>query len=266
MRLLRRFRCRIRSAKPLPHSLRNTMLKPDSTSGSAIARIPRRWRAADLSEETIMSDPENLLARWSRRKSDSRPDARGVDAPVQDSQAVASDAGVVAPGETPPVDLASLPALDSIGAETDLRAFLGRGVPAELTRAALRRGWSADPAIRDFIGLSENSWDFNAPGGIPGFGTLDAGEIQKLLAQLTGEGETTAPTSTAPPPLQQAASPPTECAAGSEVPREVSANDLDSGSGQSAVGHSVSVQNVSEDGVNAATSTAQSIDDGDGRT
>jgi hypothetical protein len=213
----------------------------------------------------MMSDPENLLARWSRRKSDSRTDARGVDAPVQDSAAVASDAGVVAPGEIPAVDLASLPTLDSIGAQTDLRAFLGRGVPAELTRAALRRGWSADPAIRDFIGLSENSWDFNAPGGIPGFGALDPGEIQKLLAQLTGEGETIAPTSTAPPPLEQTASQPAECAAGSELSQQVSANDMDSTSAQGAERHSVSAQNVSDDSVNAATATAQSIDDGDGR-
>ena len=213
----------------------------------------------------MMSDPENLLARWSRRKSDSRSDARGVDAPVQDSQAVASDAGVVAPGETPPVDLASLPTLDSIGAETDLRAFLGRGVPAELTRAALRRGWSADPAIRDFIGLSENSWDFNAPGGIPGFGTLDPGEIQKLLAQLTGEGESIAPTSTAASPLEQAAFRPAECAASSELPQEISANAMDSASTQTAKDHSVSAQDVSEDGVNTATATAQPIDDGDGR-
>ena|SRR5437868_2471234 len=27
----------------------------------------------------------------------------------------------------------------------------------------------ADPAIRDFIGLSENAWDFTAPNGVPGF-------------------------------------------------------------------------------------------------
>jgi hypothetical protein len=41
--------------------------------------------------------------------------------------------------------------------------------PADLTRATLRRAWSADPAMRGFIGLSENSWDFNATDGVPGF-------------------------------------------------------------------------------------------------
>src|SRR6185437_8509997 len=170
------------------------MLKRYSTSGSATARIPRRWRAADLSEGTTMSDPENLLARWSRRKSDSRADARDVDATVRDAEAAAPGLGSAPPAEAAlPVDLASLPALDSIGPGTDLRAFLGRGVPAELARVALRRGWSADPAIRDFVGLSENSWDFNAPGGIPGFGALEPGEVQRLLARLTGEAEMNEP-------------------------------------------------------------------------
>ena len=87
-----------------------------------------------------MSDPENLLARWSRRKSDSRADARDVDATVKDAGAVAPGLGSALPAETAlPVDLASLPALDSIGAGTDLRAFLDRGVPAELARAAASR-------------------------------------------------------------------------------------------------------------------------------
>jgi hypothetical protein len=58
-----------------------------------------------------------------------------------------------------------------------------------LTRAALRRAWSADPTIRDFIGLSENSWDFNAPGGVPGFGSLTAEDARRLLARLMGETE-----------------------------------------------------------------------------
>ena len=61
--------------------------------------------------------------------------------------------------------------------------------PADLTRAALRRAWSADPTIRDFIGLSENSWDFNAPGGVPGFGSLKAEDARRLLARVMGGTE-----------------------------------------------------------------------------
>ena len=55
-----------------------------------------------------------------------------------------------------PFDIASLPPIESIDADTDVTAFLRPGVPPDLTRAALRRAWSTDPAIRDFVGLVEN--------------------------------------------------------------------------------------------------------------
>jgi Protein of unknown function (DUF3306) len=55
----------------------------------------------------------------------------------------------------------ALPPIESIGAGSDIRAFLAPGVPAELTRAALRRAWMVDPAIDDFVGLSENPEDFS---------------------------------------------------------------------------------------------------------
>jgi hypothetical protein len=34
------------------------------------------------------------------------------------------------------------------------------------------RALLADPAIRNFVGMAENSWDFNAPDSIPGFGSM----------------------------------------------------------------------------------------------
>jgi hypothetical protein len=82
-------------------------------------------------------------------------------------------------------DPASLPPLDSITAETDIRAFLGAGVPAEVARAALRQAWAADPKIRNFVGLAECDWDFNKPGGVPGFGPLEPSEsLRRELARL----------------------------------------------------------------------------------
>jgi hypothetical protein len=64
-------------------------------------------------------------------------------------------------------------------------------VPPELTRAALRRAWAADPKIRDFIGLSENSWDFNAPGAITGFGSLEmTDELRQQIARMVGRSLT----------------------------------------------------------------------------
>src|SRR5207253_5408959 len=87
---------------------------------------------------------------------------------------------------SPAFDLASLPPLQSITAGTDIRSFLASNVPLELTKAALRRTWVTDPAIRDFIGIAENQWDFNDPTAMPGFEPLGADD----LPGLTGLGET----------------------------------------------------------------------------
>jgi hypothetical protein len=118
-----------------------------------------------------MTNDESFLMRWSRRKRDAAPTSSG---PLKRERTVVGTAPEVpapSPRKTPlTCDPASLPSIDSIDAETDIRAFLAAGVAANLTRAALRRAWSSDPVIRKFVGLSENSWDFNAPGGVPGFG------------------------------------------------------------------------------------------------
>ena len=153
-----------------------------------------------------MSEPENFIARWSRRKRAATqeveatklataPDAATEHAPdtaterAPDTQRDAHDAAAAPGGELPelPFDPASLPPLESITAESDIRAFLAPGVPAELTRAALRRAWAADPKIRDFVGLAENAWDFNAPGSIAGFGPLEmTDELRREVARMVG--------------------------------------------------------------------------------
>ena len=139
-----------------------------------------------------MSGDESFLARWASRKRGAAPAARGQPKPEDTPDGAASEAAAasVAPEETLSLfDPASLPPIEAIGAGSDIRPFLAAGVPADLTRAALRRAWSADPAIRHFIGLSENSWDFNAPGGIPGFGSLPEEDARRLLAHVMGETE-----------------------------------------------------------------------------
>jgi len=99
------------------------------------------------------------------------------------------------PVETEPAfDPATLPPVESIDAGTDVSAFLRPGVPADLAQAALRRAWVADPAIRDFVGLAENAWDFNAADGVPGFGPLRTiDDVQRLVAQVAGVLPTKAP-------------------------------------------------------------------------
>jgi len=142
-----------------------------------------------------MTDRENFLERWSRKKAEAEREV--ADAPAEPERAVGnlvaepSDAAPPAPATPKPeFDITSLPSLESITKATDIRAFLTPGVPVELTRAALRRAWTADPAIRDFVGLQENDWDFTNPNGVPGFGEISPDyDIKKLLAQLFGEPE-----------------------------------------------------------------------------
>lgn len=140
-----------------------------------------------------MSDDESFLGRWARRKRRAISDARGLPKPKSEAIGVASDASAIAaPPEEPqlPLDLSSLPSIESIGPGADVRAFLAPGVPADLARAALRRAWSTDPVIRDFVGLSENSWNLNAPVGIPGFGSVTAEDVRRLLSRMMNEPET----------------------------------------------------------------------------
>jgi hypothetical protein len=142
-----------------------------------------------------MSEPDNFLERWSKRKLANAEPAVPEQKEVPPQAEKENDAAALvakgdapdAPSEEKPFDLASLPSIESIGANTDVTAFLRPGVPADLTRAALRRAWSSDPGIRDFVGLVENGWDFNDPNAMAGFGPIGAGEAARLLAQAMGE-------------------------------------------------------------------------------
>lgn len=156
-----------------------------------------------------MSDPKDFLARWSQRKLNP-PAEKPAAAEKTSPPATGKDAAATAPPD-PAFDITKLPSLESIGADSDIRAFLQRGVPAGLTHAALRRAWSADPAIRDFVGLSENSWDFNAPNSIPGFGPLDTDEVRQAAARFFGE-LTEETTGQAPTEIHESAGSPAETA------------------------------------------------------
>jgi Protein of unknown function (DUF3306) len=124
-----------------------------------------------------MSD-DDFLARWSRRKQEAQK-------PAAQPAAKSEPAAKPAAKAEPEFDVTTLPPLDSINALTDVTAFLQKGVPADLARAALRRVWTADPAIRDFVGLAENAWDFTDPAAMPGFGPLEAtDEVRQMIAQV----------------------------------------------------------------------------------
>jgi Protein of unknown function (DUF3306) len=141
-----------------------------------------------------MSD-EQFLARWSRRKQEAKgnqaPAAPEGAAEVHESASSDRVAAEPIPVET---KLSNLPPIESIDAATDITAFLRKGIPPELSRAALRRAWSADPAIRDFVGLAENAWDFNDPNAVTGFGPLDysAEQVDALVRRIVGDVAETA--------------------------------------------------------------------------
>jgi hypothetical protein len=137
--------------------------------------------------------PENFVLRWARlkRRSERRPESISNEPPAG---AVAATGTAAMSGHRPgdeiveePFDPACLPSIETITVNTDIRGFLQSKVPVELTRAALRQAWASDPAIRDFIGIAENQWDFNDPDAMPGFGPMHAGDdLPALLARAQG--------------------------------------------------------------------------------
>jgi hypothetical protein len=132
-------------------------------------------------------DAEDFLRRWSRRKQAARAPVRETEETHREADAGhgPSPVAVADVAAVPAFDPASLPPLESIAAASDIRAFLTLGVPEEISRAALRRAWVTDPAIRDFVGLAENQWDFTNPDGVPGFGALDlTPELRRMVADL----------------------------------------------------------------------------------
>ena len=152
-----------------------------------------------------MTEPDNFILRWARLKRESDIEHK-IEAPRIGS-AIEPKEAVLVPSEATaarhridaaadePFDLSDLPSIEAINANTDVRGFLQSRVPNELTRAALRKAWTSDPAIRDFIGIAENQWDFNDPNAIPGFGRLEmtcseAAVLPQVLGKLERVFET----------------------------------------------------------------------------
>src|SRR5262245_26316121 len=144
-----------------------------------------------------MNDRENFISRWSRRKREAADEkAQGEQPGIADaaketdrSASQSSEESKLAKADAPEFDAASLPPIESISADTDITAFMRAGVPSELRHAALRRAWSADASIRDFVGLNENYWnDLTGPRGTAGFGDLDPGlDVKRMASELFGE-------------------------------------------------------------------------------
>ena len=143
--------------------------------------------------ESDEQSPEGFVARWARLKREKSESGSAV--PEQPSAlataadghgAVSAEASGTATAEAETPEL-PLPSVDDLTPESNITAFLDKRVPEELRRLAMRRMWTLDPAIRDFIEIAENQYDWNDPNGVPGFGPLPEGtDIEALLAQATG--------------------------------------------------------------------------------
>jgi hypothetical protein len=151
---------------------------------------------------------DTFLARWSRQK-------RLAGEPKPEP------APRVEPAE-PEVDLSKLPKIEDLTADSDITAFLQKGVPVALQRLALRRMWSLDPAIRDFIEVAENQWDFNAVGGVAGLFEEIAPDTD-LTAWLAQAAPSLLPGDNTPQPAEIASNPPATQQMAS------AAGDMDSG-------------------------------------
>ncbi|RWP69970.1 DUF3306 domain-containing protein [Mesorhizobium sp.] len=142
---------------------------------------------------------DNVFARWSRLKQAARYSSTAGpqnDQLSPDEVAVPADTGkqlapaIVEPEAAEPAE--PLPRVEDLTAQSDLSAFLRKGVPKMLKRAALRKMWSLDPAIRDHVGPSEYAWDFNNPGSMAGFGPLKASS-EPVVDFLSSGGNPTDP-------------------------------------------------------------------------
>jgi len=155
-----------------------------------------------------MNDPNNFLSRWSRRKREAdaqsdvqrkADDHKEAAASLRDEATNPDARRSISATPVPEFDVSKLPPIESIGAGTDIAAFMQAGVPSALRHAALRRAWSTDPAVRDFVGLNENFWDAAGPEGIPGFGDLDPNlDVKRLISELFGEAPAEKPQAEAP--------------------------------------------------------------------
>ncbi len=134
-----------------------------------------------------MSGDDNFLSRWSRRKRE---------APTQPADEAGAPMGageegrrtLADEGEDQPFDLSLLPDLETLTGESDIQSFLHKAVPDALRNAALRKAWALDPSVRNYVGEAlDYAYDWNAPGGVPGFGEMLSNDqslefVRNLLA------------------------------------------------------------------------------------
>jgi len=169
---------------------------------------------------------DSFIARWSRLKGEAAQEGAASPPPaVPPADPPAVPPAADAPVERPPLtaaEIAALPPVETLTPLSDIAPFLRKGVPALLRNAALRRMWTLNPAIRDYVDdAMEYAMDWNTPGAIVGNGPLNAGDDPLAMARRLMDGarapqpepEAAQPERIAEPaPAPETASPPTDAA------------------------------------------------------
>jgi Protein of unknown function (DUF3306) len=140
---------------------------------------------------------ETFLARWSRRKQAARAAEREQEpqhsAPERPTRAADANAP-----ERPDaaVRTPALPDPSTLDASSDFSVFLGKDVPIETQRAALRRLWRLDPIYNRMDGLDDYCADFTDQATVVK-GLRTAYRVGRGILERTSEPE--APPVEAPP-------------------------------------------------------------------
>ena len=148
-------------------------------------------------------EQEGFLTRWSRRKTlslrgEEPPEPDDDDTaphsaePLDDTPAPAEEAAVVADEQragADPDEAPELPPLDSLSADSDYSAFMGKGVPADLRQKALRKLFHSDKFnVRD--GLDDYDLDFSNPEPLGDIITAEMRyRVERELERLAGLDE-----------------------------------------------------------------------------
>jgi len=116
---------------------------------------------------------DSFLSRWARRKAEvaKAADPESVAAPPS-ADAIKQEAEAEQERVNALID--ALPRIDDLTAQSDFTAFLQKGVPDLLKNAAMRKLWISNPELGKWSDMAEYAWDWNSPGGAPGYGPLEA--------------------------------------------------------------------------------------------
>lgn len=129
-----------------------------------------------------------FLSRWAKRKLET--------AKLQTANPDPGESGAGEPGSPvrvgrgePSSDVIPeplpLPSLDDVVPGADLSLFMQPHVPETLRNAALAKMWRSDPSIRDFIEMADYQWDWNTPGGMPGYAESVSGlDLEQMARRI----------------------------------------------------------------------------------